>query len=181
MADWLSAFLGLAGTAIGASLVFHSQQAARLFQARRDDQQIFRDRAQSVFAEVAIIRSGQIPSILSMIERIAEEDRGKRKDMLPFPDVARLRAILGVYFPKIFVVISDFEEATRNEYRNPSDPLDFKDISATEQKLFLITVIVSQKLTVALNEVEEQLFAELKHLPDLTRSEPSHSQWWQFR
>ncbi|WP_277970451.1 hypothetical protein [Sphingomonas echinoides] len=167
MSSWLNSFITLVSTFLGGYLVLKGQQATRVFQAERDDRQLLRDSAQSVFEEISSIRDRQFPSVLSVVQHFNEENRDIRGEILPFPKIAKLKSLLAVYFPSILQTLVDFEEQSNNGVDEKK--LDFKEIGKTEKYVVTRLVIRSSELTDALNQIEIQLLQHIADMPILVR------------
>ena len=106
----IGGFLALGGALIGPFL----QRRHDRWVAKRQDDQLLRDKAQELFDEIDAMVSASQASMLSALARMRDK---AASETIPVPDLGRIRAISTVYFPVLFERISKFEADTGAFYK----------------------------------------------------------------
>ena len=97
----IGGFLALGGALIGPFFARRHEK----WRARRDDEDKLRLKAEELFDELDRLNQHSHASLMSVIKVY----KGKAGDVLPVPDLGKVRAIVTVYFPSAQSIVDDFE------------------------------------------------------------------------
>ena len=101
----LAAAIGVLGTLLGSFVGPFFQHKHEQWRAKREDQQLLREKAADVFDELDRIVSQSHSANIAALQNLNGED----VKTSPFPDLGRLRMLTTVYFPQTLDIVSKYE------------------------------------------------------------------------
>ena len=104
-ASVLAAIVGVVGALGGAFIGPFFQRKHERWVAKRADEQLLREKAQELFDELDRVAHAAAASTTRTLERLNKKDL----EIIPFPDLGRIRAVAALYFPSTLPRIEQFE------------------------------------------------------------------------
>jgi gas vesicle protein len=101
IATFLGGLLALAGALIGPTL----QRKHDRWLAKREDENLLREKAEQLFDELDKIQDQSRKSTMSVMASVTNV----QQEIIPVPDLGKVRAIVSVYFFTASKIVSDFE------------------------------------------------------------------------
>ena len=98
----LGGLLAIAGAIAGP----HLQRRHDRWTARREDEQLIRNKAQELFEELDRLSHESAKASVRAMEKLKDDSL----DSIPVPQLGQARAIAALYFPSSLKLIEDFEE-----------------------------------------------------------------------
>lgn len=154
----LGGFLALAGVLLGPFF----QRKHERWLAFRSDQALLREKAEQLFDELDRITDQSHAATMSSLKNAQDENR----EIIPVPDLGKIRAISTVYFPSILPLIDEYEEKRSSSAKIVlnywKDAMKKGGISPTEMKAMQVMVVTEHG-----TNASELVTAVRKHLCEI--------------